>query len=215
MNTPTPCTHPHNAGATGYNKGCRCPRCVDAKAQNRRRNYRKNPERYRAYSKANRLKYRKPPVPRPLYTPLRPQCEYPQYSPYTSWDYGCRCPDCVTTHKHNRAVYRRGVIPCAKDALRARAKKTGVPVPSCPEQYKALLKVYIQSQILIRDGIPCHVDHIVPLEHGGTHTADNVRLLDPDTNVARRYTPDLPCVPLVLSTPEQLREYTQTLKKLG
>lgn len=172
MTESTPCRFPHNAGPTGYSKGCRCPRCVAAKSVIRKRTYIKNAERYRKYGQEYRHKNRE------LY-----------------------------------AALRRGVIPKAKSALRRRANKSRVPIPSCPEQYKDLLKVYIQAQILIRDGIPCHVDHIIPLEHGGTHTANNVRLLDPKTNMTRRYAPDTICVPLQLTTPNQLQEYTELIKK--
>jgi hypothetical protein len=166
------CRFPHNKGKTGYNKGCRCPRCKADTAVVRKRYNTKNTEQYRKYNREYRNK-----------------------------------------NREMLAQKKRDVIPRAKNILVKRAKKSGVPVPVCPVQYTELLKVYIQAQILIRDGVPCHVDHVIPLEHGGTHTADNVRLLDPHTNMARRWNPDTPCTPLVL-TPEQLDEYKKLVKKI-
>lgn len=214
MTESTACRFPHNAPRTGYNRGCRCTRCVHHTNAQRRAEHLRNAETYRQYRRTHKRTTTRTPAPPKMYTP-RPGCVHPHLSPYTAWDKGCRCTHCTSVQRQRRNAIQKQVLPRAKDAMRNRARTGKTVLPSTPEQRNELLKVYIRAQILQAHGIPCHVDHIVPLEHGGTHTADNVRLLDPGTNVARRYTPDLPCVPLELTTPEQLREYTETLKKLG
>lgn len=110
---------------------------------------------------------------------------------------------------------RNSVIAKAKDAMRNRARTGGVPVPSTPQEIHDLLCVYIKREILNGSGIPCHVDHIVPLGQGGTHTADNVRILTQHENLSRNHNPDIQCTPLDLETHEHHHKYQEALKKIS
>jgi len=210
------CLYPDNAPRTGYNKGCRCTRCKTEYLTQRRAEYYRNIAVYTAYSKQyrkNKPRKRTPAPPRAVYPP-RPECEYPQLSPYTAWGRGCRCTACVAVRQAHHKKMRNSLLIRAKDTMRNRARDAGVALPSDPQDRHALLCVYIKRSILAQDGIRCHVDHIVPLEHGGSHTAGNVRILTETENLRRRGNPEMECHPLDLTTPEQHIRYTEAVKKI-
>lgn len=207
----TTCLYPENAPRTGYNKGCRCSRCVTEKSKQKRAEYQRNTETYKKYQATHPKKYT--PVCKRQYSP-RPNCLYPNRSPYTAWDKGCRCTECTNTLRSHKKRMRNNTLTKAKDAMKTRARNANVPMPSTPEQKHALLCVYIKRQILNESGIECHVDHIVPLQHGGTHTADNVRILSKKENLLRNSNPHMKCTSLDLLTTEQHHKYQETLKKL-
>ena len=212
----TTCLYPENAPRTGYNKGCRCSRCVTEKSAQKRAEYQRNTETYKNYQKnyqathpRNRSSNRKR-----VYAP-RSGCLYPHQSPYTAWDKGCRCAECTNTRKTHEKNMRNSVIRKAKDTMRNRARTGGVPMPSTPQEIHDLLCVYIKREILNESGIRCHVDHIIPLRQGGTHTANNVRILTEKENLSRNRNPNIQCTPLDLQTTEQHHQYQETLKKLA
>jgi hypothetical protein len=213
--TQDPCIHPDNAPRTAYNKGCRCTRCKTQKRKQRQAEYQRNAQTYKNYRKTHPYTYIKPsnPSPKRVYA-SRPGCTHPELSPYTAWEYGCRCTECTRVLVAHRKRMRSTVLAKAKETMKTRARNAKVPMPSTPEQVHALLAVYIKRQILAQSGIRCHVDHITPLEHGGTHTADNVRILSEHQNLARRYAPDTECVALDLVTPDHWNLYHKTVKKL-
>ena len=208
----TTCLYPENAPRTGYNKGCRCSRCVTEKSKQKRAEYQRNTETYKNYQAThprNRSSNRKR-----VYTP-RSECLYPHQSPYTAWEKGCRCAECTNTLKTHKKNMRNSVLSKAKDSMRNRARTGGVPMPFTPQKVHDLLCVYIKREILNRSGIPCHVDHIIPLQHGGTHTADNVQILTEKENLLKNHNPDMKCTSLDLLTTEQHHQYQETLKKLA
>lgn len=205
------CLYPENAPRTGYNKGCRCARCKTEKSTQKRAEYARNTQTYRQYQKTHPRPYTR--APKRQYSP-RPGCTHPHLSPYTAWDRGCRCGDCKTVRAQHGKQMRNCVLAKAKEAMRTRARNANVPMPSTPQQVNELLRVYIKRRILAESGIACHVDHIIPLSDGGTHTADNVRILQEHENVKRHYFVDTVCHSLDLVTPEQWNTYNQIVKKL-
>jgi 5-methylcytosine-specific restriction endonuclease McrA len=110
---------------------------------------------------------------------------------------------------------RNSVLTKAKDTMKNRARTGNVPMPSTPQEIHDLLCVYIKRQILNESGIRCHVDHIIPLREGGTHTPNNVRILSEKENLSRNRNPNIQCTPLDLQTTEQHHQYQEALKKLA
>ena len=86
-------------------------------------------------------------------------------------------------------------------------------LPSDPEELLELFSVYLKRQILWDSGVFCHVDHIVPVSQGGTHTPDNVRILSDVENMRRYYRPDMECTPLDLTDLEQWMLYSEVMEQ--
>ena len=90
----TQCEYPNNTPSTAYGKGCRCGRCHQhAAAQN---------ERFFGERKARVAAERDAQLQRNRID--RPDCQFPQFSPLTSYQRGCRCAPCVEVR---RAAARR------------------------------------------------------------------------------------------------------------
>jgi len=74
------------------------------------------------------------------------------------------------------------------------AKLQAIPVWA---DFDAILGIYERAQSMKDSGIPCEVDHIVPLRSKlvcGLHVASNLQIIDPMTNKKKgnRWWPDMP-----------------------
>lgn len=83
------CEFPGNTPSTAWGKGCRCGRCCGhAAAQN---------ERFFGERKARVAAQREAQLQRNRVE--RPDCQFPQFSPLTSYQRGCRCAPCVEVRR--------------------------------------------------------------------------------------------------------------------
>ena len=83
-------------------------------------------------------------------------------------------------HKATRGNGKRRAKNSAKTAAR-RARKRNTEVKNCP-RVKA---IYFIAAWLRSEGDDVHVDHIIPLSRGGTHTHDNLQILTAEENLRK------------------------------
>lgn len=133
-------------------------------------------------------------------------CLFPELSPRSSYDRGCRCAICL---KEGRlaATKRKQVLrsrPEYKDRERERdrkrwheqglgyknaerrAKKRAGLIKLTKEQKKEISEIYKKAKKLSEStGVPHHVDHIVPLSRGGEHHPSNLQILTATENLRK------------------------------
>ena len=68
----------------------------------------------------------------------------------------------------------------------SRARREGMYVELCEDEWKSIRNLYIHKQFLNSiTGIEHHVDHIIPKRHGGMHTRANLQILTKEEHKAK------------------------------
>lgn len=130
-------------------------------------------------------------------------CKFPEYSPGTAYQKGCKCDRCRQYKRDNkrkqrndpsmkdrerkldRERYRKDTKLILKNSL-YRAHKKGYLEVLSPDEKQKIRELYEEARRLTEQtGIPHHVDHIMPLSKGGPHHPSNLQILTATENLKK------------------------------
>ena len=173
MTTPnTTCLYPQFAPRTGYNKGCRCPRCKQGKKITQQKFKKNNPDYFTAYQKEWYAKYR-------------------EQKKMSSSEYRKNNREKIIKYrkdnKERDKITRQQWLQIPSNVIKenigsARCRAMHIDkhlVPQLtPDEEVRLYKIYETRYYLTEStGVMHHVDHIIPGSKGGLHHPDNLQVL--------------------------------------